>query len=257
MKKILLASGILIAAAVVFIVSGSAFAAHPLITDDTGTQGKGKFQLEVNAEYAHDSNDGVTTEETTPAAAISYGITDTMDIVLGMPYLSWSVKDTSGKTSENGVSDASVDLKWRFYEHEGLSFALKPGATLPTGDDKKGLGNGKATYHMFFITTKELKPWAFHMNLGYIRNENKGDDRKDLWHVSAATEVELVKDLKFVADIGMERTPDKTSSIDPAYILGGLVYSLTEHFDIDFGIKGGLNKAEPDYALLAGITLRF
>ena len=43
---------------VVFLWSGTVFAAHPLITDDTGTQGKGKFQLEVNGEYAHEDEDG-------------------------------------------------------------------------------------------------------------------------------------------------------------------------------------------------------
>jgi hypothetical protein len=63
--------------------------------------------------------------------------------------------------------------------------------------------------------------------------------------------------LKFVTDIGVERAPDKASNTNPAYILGGLVYSVTEHFDVDFGIKGGLNKAEPDYALLVGLTFKF
>lgn len=37
--------------AAVVLTSGTAFAAHPLITDDTGTQGQGKFQLEVNGEW--------------------------------------------------------------------------------------------------------------------------------------------------------------------------------------------------------------
>lgn len=39
---------LLLAVCVVIASAGAAFAAHPLITDDTGTQGKGKFQLEVN-----------------------------------------------------------------------------------------------------------------------------------------------------------------------------------------------------------------
>lgn len=30
------------------------FAAHPLITEDTGTQGKGNFQLELTGEHAHE-----------------------------------------------------------------------------------------------------------------------------------------------------------------------------------------------------------
>jgi hypothetical protein len=45
--------GILIVCAVLF-VPGVSLAAHPLITDDAGTQGKGKFQLEVNGQYEHD-----------------------------------------------------------------------------------------------------------------------------------------------------------------------------------------------------------
>jgi hypothetical protein len=31
-----------------------AWGAHPLITDDAGTQGKGKFQIEVNGQYDSD-----------------------------------------------------------------------------------------------------------------------------------------------------------------------------------------------------------
>jgi len=34
--------------------AGPSWAAHPLITDDTGTQGKGNFQLEFNGQYDRD-----------------------------------------------------------------------------------------------------------------------------------------------------------------------------------------------------------
>jgi hypothetical protein len=40
----------LIFVAIPFIACAS-WAAHPLITDDAGTQGKGKFQLELNGQY--------------------------------------------------------------------------------------------------------------------------------------------------------------------------------------------------------------
>ena len=233
------------------------FAAHPLITDDTGTQGKGKFQLEVNGEYGHDKDDGVTTKTTQAAAALSYGVTEPVDIVLGIPYQYIRTKDSETVTNEKGISDVGIELKWRFYETDGFSFALKSGLTLPTGEDEKGLGSGKTTYHLFFISTKEIKPWAFHLNLGYNRNENKVDERKDIWHASLASTVEVIKDIKLVANIGAERNPDKSSNTHPAFIIGGLIYSISENFDIDFGIKGGLNKPETDYSVLAGITWRF
>jgi hypothetical protein len=238
------------------------YAAHPLITDDAGTQGKGKIQIEINSEFSRDKEKegGVAIKERGGelATIISYGITDNADIVLGIPYQWFRIKEDGDTVEkEDGISDISLELKWRFFEKDGLSLALKPGITLPTGDEDRGLGTGRVTYRLFFITTKEIKPWAFHLNLGYIRNENKVDERKDLWHLSLASEVEVTKDLKAVANIGIERNPDKSSNTHPAFILGGLIYSINENIDIDFGIKGGLNKPETDLTFLAGMALRF
>lgn len=238
------------------------FASHPLITDDTGTQGKGKFQLEINGETSYDKEkeSGITVKETgsEAAAVVSYGVLDNLDVVVGLPYQWNKTKEDSDVVSgEDGISDMSLEVKWMFYEKDGLSFALKPGVTLPTGDDGKGLGTGRMTYSMFFITTKEIEPWAFHFNAGYIRNENKADERKDIWHASLASTVAVMKDTQLVANVGAERNPDKSSTVDPAFILVGLIYSVSENFDIDFGVKFGLNKPETDRTLLAGMTVRF
>jgi hypothetical protein len=245
--------------AVVFFVlfhTTVAFAAHPLITDDTATQGKGKIQLEANAEYDQDKDNGVTTNTIQIASTLSYGISDPLDIVLTVPYLHVKTKD-HGTVSDNSISDIVLEAKWRFYENKGLSFALKPGLTLPTGNNEKGLGTGRATYHLFLIASRELNPWAFHLNLGYIRNDNKCDERKDIWHASFAATVEVVKDLKVVGNIGIEKDTEKSSSSDPAFILGGLIYSVSENLDIDFGVKSEFNRPGTDYSILAGITYRF
>ncbi len=248
---------------VALLSAGTANAAHPLITDDSGTQGKGKLQFEINGEYGVDKNDGVREKEllvpTVPF--LTYGLTDATDLVLGLPYNEVVTEDAGGTSAVRGVADASIELKTRFYEKDGLSFAIKPGITLPTGDESKGLGNGRVSYHAFLIGTKEVRSWAFHLNFGYIRNEFKlkedeDANRKDIWHVSLAMQDEVVKDLKAVVNIGMERNSDKTSETHPAFILGGFIYSITENFDVDAGIKYGLNKPETDMTFLAGITWR-
>jgi hypothetical protein len=240
-----------------FSLCAVSYAAHPLITDDTGTQGKGNFQLELNSEFAHDDEDGATEDAFEFTSGLSYGIADTVDIVLGIPYQHIRLKEDGQKYSEDGLSDISLEFKWRFYEKDGLSFALKPGITLPTGDDEKGLGAGKVTYSAFFITTKEIEPWAFHLNLGYIRNENKADERKNLWHASVAAEYAVMEKLTLVGNTGIEQNADRNVNTHPAFILGGLIYSVSEHVDIDFGVKAGLNEPETDYAILAGIAWRF
>lgn len=241
----------------IFLVVGTTYAAIPLITEDTGTQGNGKFQLELFGEFAYDKQKGVTNNNSLFSATLTYGISDPIDIILSIPYKSWHSDDSGSNTSESGLSDLALETKWRFYEKEGLSFALKPGFTIPGGDDRKDLGNGKITYYLYLITSKEIKPWSFHLNLAYIRNENKEDDRKDIWHVSLASTVDVMKNLKLAGDISIESNPERSSGNPPAYILGGLIYSPIENLDIGVGLKGGLTKSEADIAVRGGIAWRF
>lgn len=259
-------------------LSAVSFAAHPLTTDDTGTQGKGKFQIEVNTEFTFDKEkedaDGDGVEDTVKAkgrevaTVLTYGATDSLDIFIEVPYktsktkINGQVDPTDPSADAKGISDMTIGAKWRFYEKDGLSFAIKPGITIPTGDENKGLGNGRASYDVVFITTKEIEPWAFHLNLGYTHNvyklqKDKDEKRKDIWKASLAAELEVVKNLKIVADTGIERNEENGKSTHPAFILGGLIYSISENFDINVGIKGGLNKPADDVAVLAGIALRF
>lgn len=254
----------LVVAAGLFVVlaDGSAFAAHPLITDDSGTQGKGKFQFELNGQYDMDKETtaGVETKSTGGqiGTTLSYGILDNTDLVLSLPYVWGNVKEDGATVyDESGPSDTVFEVKWRFFDKDGLSFALKPGVSFPTGDNDKGLGTGKTGYHVFLVASQEVAPWAFHVNLGYIRNENKADEDENLWHVSAAATFEAVKHLKLVANIGMEKNPDRTADNDPAFLLGGLIYSIKENFDVDFGVKTGLTSSETDLSVLAGMALRF
>lgn len=240
-----------------FALSGLSYASHPLITDDTGTQGKGKFQLEVNGGYGHNRDDGVLTQTVQAATTLTYGISDPVDLALTLPYEYIRVREADSVTKSNGISDLSLEAKWRFYEREGLSFAVKPGVSFPTGDEDKGLGSGKVDYHIFLIASKELKPWELHFNVGYTRNENKIDEKRNLWQASLAATVEVVKGLKIVGDVGIGSDTNRNLNIPNAFILGGLIYSVSENFDIDLGVKGGLTKPAEDYVLLTGITWKF
>ncbi|MEP7181395.1 MAG: hypothetical protein ABI886_04325 [Betaproteobacteria bacterium] len=56
------------------LVVGTAFAAHPLLTEDAGTQGQGKFELELGAHQVR--NGGSKAFEFRPQ--LPYGIVDTL-----------------------------------------------------------------------------------------------------------------------------------------------------------------------------------
>ncbi len=248
--------------AMILAVPSVSFAARPLVTDDSGTVGKGKVQLETGVEVSSrkDTEDGVETKEkgTEASAVLTYGLTDTIDLVAGVPY-AWRKVEEDGVTlfDKNRISDVSLEAKWRFFEKDGLGLALKPGITLPTGDHEDGFGSGRVTYGITFIASKEFDPFALHFNAGYTRNENKIDERRDLYAVSLAATYNVVKGLNVVGDVGFERNPDPERGTMPAFGLVGLNYAITDFMIVDAGVKFGLNKQEVDHAFIGGLTFNF
>jgi len=104
-----------------------------------------------------------------------------------------------------------------------------------------------------------LKPelFAVHVNAGYIRNENNIDKRKNIWHASVACEAEVIKNLKLMANVGMERNPNPSSDNHPAFALAGISWDVSEKVTLDVGVKYGLTSTETDWTGLAGMTVNF
>ena len=233
-------------------------AAHPLITEDTGTQGKGRFQLELTTEHGYRDEDRATEHERQFAATFSWGVRDSLGVIFTLPYQRISPEDTSGTIeTHSGISDVGVDIKWRFLENDKLSMALKPGITFPTGDEAVGLGSGKSAYSLFLVTTIEPEPWALHLHLGYLRHRNVVDESEGIWHASLGGWREIGKKLKIAGDIGANANADEFSNNETAFLIVGAIYSINPDFDLDAGIKRGLTNAETDYTLLGGVALRF
>ncbi len=244
-----------------------AVAAHPLITDDAGTLGRGAWQVELTSELGREV-EGSGAERTRDhsgegALAVGFGVLDRVDVVAGVA-TSWARSRLGdGPTSKaDGFGDVSVDLKWRAMEVGGFALALKPGITLPTGDVDKGLGSGRPCYALTAIASQELGPVSLHANIGYLRDdhsrrEDREASRQDRLHASVAAAVQAAPRLQLVADLGAETNSDRASSTWPAYALGGAIFAVTPGVDLDVGIKAGLTDPETDLAGLAGLTFRF
>lgn len=63
--------------------------------------------------------------------------------------------------------------------------------------------------------------------------------------------------MAFIVNAGMERNAEKGADSHPAFILPGVNCSLTADFDVDMGIRTGLNDVETDRTFLAGIAAAF
>lgn len=231
-------------------------AAHPLITEDTGTQGRGNFQLELTAEHNDDEADGANIHVVQSNAVLAYGARDNVDLLFSLPHKRERSEANDSSDVVSGVGDIGFDLKWRLHERGSLSLALKPGITLPTGDETSGLGSGRATSSLYLVTSFDLAPWAFHIHVGNQRYHNISDERIGRQHISIAGWREVGR-LKVVTDLGINSNPDKTASSDPAFFIFGLIYSARKWLDLDVGWKKSVNLDESGRALLGGVALRF
>ncbi len=248
-------------------ITGSAFAAHPLVTDDTGTQGKGKFQFELNGELRRTkgAQDGIFLREDAgeSAAVLSAGVTDNVDVVLGFPWVYSQVKENGTLISNgSGAGDMRLEAKWRFFARDGFSLAAKPGFSVPTGNEEKGLGNGRMSYGVALIFEQEWEGFFLSANGAYARNEfrmevDRQTNRSDIWQANLAAGICVVESLQAVANIGTMTNGDRTSRQWPAFLLGGVIWSITDAFDVDAGVKWGLNRSEAIFAVMAGIAWRF
>lgn len=230
------------------------FAAHPLATDDTGTQGRSGMQFELSVDASRDGDAGVRSRNRVAAATLTYGMSDALDVAISLPNQRVAMAGTS---SERGWGDASVSLKWRFMSSDGFSLALKPQVSFATGDEQRGLGNGKAAYGVHLLGAFETERYELLANVGVTNNENSIDATKRLWNVSTAILWKFTPQVKGVFDVGTYRNADPAGNRRPAFAIAGVIYSPSDTLDLDIGIRKALNSAEADYTGGVGITLRW
>src|SRR5947209_15716981 len=124
-----------LAAGLVLAVSAPALrAAHPLISEDTGTQGRGKFELELGTQTTH--VEGGRVRELDPQ--LSYGVLDTVDAIVRPSYfwLGGPAADAAGR--RHGFGATAIDVKWRAATSLPWSVGTRAGVDAPTAAD--GLG---------------------------------------------------------------------------------------------------------------------
>ena len=196
----------------------------PLNTDDTGTQGKGGWQLELNGERNQDRVDGETVKGAQAAAVLSHGVAEAVDL--------------------------------QFWEQGPLSAGLRAGVTSPTGDEDRGLGNGKPTWAVLLIGQYEGERWIFLAHAGYRRNSNVFGDRESIGELSGAVLYKATGQLKLLVDANRTTNADPESNQKIRQMVLGAIYSPGKDLDLDIGFRRG-NDAAIDRAVMAGLTLRW
>lgn len=235
------------------LVAAPAWASHPLITEDTGVLDKGQWEVELHGERTREHEDGVRTRRSEFAAQLAYGIHEKAQLGVELPYLR---EATDGDVAE-GRGDATVSLKWRFHEKDGLSLVFKPDVLLPIGRDEVGLGAGRVRWAANLVGGYDTGKLEFLAHLGYTDNRNRIGERRSLWHASAAVLYSITDKLRLLADYGRDSKPDPTAGLHGRELVVGAIYVLSERINLGLGLKTGLNDAADDQSVRMGVKLRF
>jgi hypothetical protein len=224
-------------------------AGHPMLSEDTGTQGRRNVELELGYAWSPRSPTSVFLFQ----PQLSYGTSSRFDLII-QP--SWTVVDTPDSGHEKGLGDTNLDFKWRFYGAAPWSLGVRAGLQVPTAQRDLGLPYHKVSPHGLLVLTGDFTPLTLNANLGYSRVPGYLGARPDLLHFSAAATYAASERLFLVLDAAVDSNPDSRQGRPPAVALLGLIYTARPGLDLDVGYRGRLDTAAPIRQWLLGITYR-
>jgi len=234
----------------------AASAAHPFVTDDPKTQGKGNFELQLGTQFTRTGDDGATLSTFQFSPQFSYGVVDTVDLQIRPNY---NVAFSTGVDPQraSGFGDVFAGVKWRFFEAGDWSSAIGAGSGFPVGNAARGLDAGQSTPFAYLIGMYDTETVQIQSAVGAIRNAAIPDGRAWLAHISAAALWKPQLGLQVGIDLIADQNPIKSTAQWPAAALVGLIYTVTKFLDLDVGYQRGLNRSAVDNQYLFGATFRW
>ena len=232
-------------------IADPAQAAHPIISEDPGTQGTGGLEVEIGFAASRGEPGGGRGSQL--ATQLAWGLAPTLDVLVVPRYLWLRPADAS---RERGVGDTSLDLKWRFVEIDKVQVAVRAGVELPTGDAPRGLGADGTGFHAVLALAFDAEPVQWLVNVGYARARTAGE-RTHLPFASTAVVIPAEGAVRTFVEVAAQANSDPARSTWPAVARTGLIWKVADGVDLDVGLEGRLNRAAPRTTVLAGATFRW
>ena len=234
-------------------ISFPAFAGHPLVSEDSSLLGPGRIQFEWSVDHLRSRD----SRESLKSGSISYttGLLDQTDLFVSLSH-TWDAE-----SGGNGVSDTVMGAKILILSRDSLAVALKPQLSLPSGNEEKGLGNGRTSFAFTLIGSYNVNGHEFHLNLGFDRNHFKllsdiEDKRRTIRRASIAMVSEVDDKTRFLLDFGIADHALRSDGGHPAFTVIGFSQEVYKDIEWDIGIKLPINSYERDSQFGFGLTLR-
>lgn len=175
MRRIVVA-GALVAGACMCVTP--AHAGPPFQTDDPDPVDRGHAEINVIGQWLRTAGDRASSL----AGEVNLGCAPDTQCHVAVPL---ARDQPDGQPARTGLGDAELGVKWRFFQQEGdgWSAATYPTVFLPTGDARRGLGNGRAHLLLPLWVQRAAGPWRFDVGAGRLFNRAPG--ARDSWFTGA------------------------------------------------------------------------
>jgi Putative MetA-pathway of phenol degradation len=229
----------------------NALAGPPLLTDDPGTPGPGKW--ETNVGFTVDKR-GDTTLYNAPVLDLNYGIGDSVQLNYSV---SWIILDPPHEVTKNGIGTSEVAVKWRFLDEEknGLALSVYPRVIFNnlTSSVNRGLVEKGTVFRLPFQMEKKIGVIIVNPEFGHDFRQEDGDE----WLYGLALRYEEIKGIVAMAEVfGIgDNTFDKQENV----VNIGVQKDVNENFSLHAAVGRGLSQGSDQPTLLAyvGVQMRY
>lgn len=229
----------------------ASFAAHPLQTEDTGTQGAGNLEIENGLSHVRFASSMRTVYQ----PQLSLGLASTLDAIVQPAYVWQHV----AQERASGAGDTNVDAKWRFWSSDPLSLAIRAGVALATNDHGLGLTHGTTSEHALLALTWDRSPTSVHVDVGttIVPRAAASPARRVMTGASAAVMQRVDEHLILTVDSSFAQSPNPHKASWPGSVLAGAIWTLRPGLAVDLGWQRSIDDQPVTRTWLAGLTLRF
>ncbi len=238
-------SAVVLTAVFGFAVPGAA--GPPFVTDDPDTPELGGWEINLPVVVEHEGRDS---EIEGPLFDLNYGLRSNVQLMVEGGIL--TLRPERGR-SVSGMADMAVGLKWRFLDEQGgwPALALYPQVTLPTGDEERGLGDGRPAYVVPLVVSRSFGRWTLFGNVGRVVQTVAGG--RDYWFHGLVLEREVGDRLSLAAEIYGNSPYEPGERSATAFNVGGTL-RLTDRYGLLFSAGRGLSGG-PDTTVYLGLQM--
>ena len=223
----------------------------------TSTVGPGVVQLETGLEYSHQRFGGSPTQRRFAIqAAVRGGLTDRLELdVDGEPLVS-----VSGSDDATSIGVLQLNAKYRFFDAGPDSWlpslGVQPFVKLPVA--REPIDSGKTDFGTLFLASF-LLPGRFNVDLDAGMAAN-GQSRPHGYLMQAQAALGLSRDVAeavtLFTDAFYASRADRAGR-DSLGLDAGVVWRLTRDVALDASVVTSLIGQGPDWAVRAGVSVRF